>query len=559
MTWSLFLLFASPGFPLCLSALALIPGMRRHLPALLPLAPIPGLTSAVLIPSDISASLPRTFLGAGLMLDDFSRIFLGIAALLWCLAGVYAMRSIRDQGRERFCGFWLATLSGNLLLLVAADAVTFILSFAVLSFAAFGLVIHRGTENARRAARIYLILAVFGETCLLLSFMIAIGEAGSPLIESLRSTISTSQHRNLIISLMLAGFGLKAGVVPLHTWLPLAHPEAPAPASAVLSGAIVKAGIFGLARFLPLDTDLTGWGMVLVWLGLFTAYYAVVVGVPQTRPKTVLAYSTISQMGLLLAVLGSGLASHTPALVLGAIGLHAAHHSLAKGALFMSVENFGSADSSKNRAIYLATMFVALSIAGFPLTGGALAKLAIKEPVGGGVVGVLIAISAIGTTLLMFRFLKLVQRQTGHSTRRSTLFPFITCVIAAFLLPWFLVTEVPQLSIAYALNLENLWSGLWPIMVAAAVMMIMTYFSERLIVHIPEGDIIVLFERIWNRICDISLIINRLDKRDLFLSYSQASFGSFTGEKIDTLLSQWAISGTILLLIAAFMFSIIFF
>ena len=88
------------------------------------------------------------------------------------------------------------------------------------------------------------------------------------------------------------------GLVPLHVWLPLAHPAAPMPASAVLSGAIIKAGVIGLIRFLPFDGALPDWGAVLTAVGLLTAFYGVAVGITQANPKTVLAYSSVSQMGL---------------------------------------------------------------------------------------------------------------------------------------------------------------------------------------------------------------------------------------------------------------------
>ena len=106
---------------------------------------------------------------------------------------------------------------------------------------------------------------------------------------------------------LILGFGLKMGLVPLHVWMPLAHPVAPIPASAVLSGIIVKAGVIGLIRFLPLEVPSPDWGMALVGLGLLTAFYGVLVGLTQPHAKTILAYSTVSQMGVVAAVLGAGM------------------------------------------------------------------------------------------------------------------------------------------------------------------------------------------------------------------------------------------------------------
>ena len=104
----------------------------------------------------------------------------------------------------------------------------------------------------------------------------------------------------------IVGFALKIGLVPLHVWMPLAYTAAPIPAAAVLSGAAVKAGVIGLIRFLPLGAAMPGWGEALVALGFFSAFYGVAVGITQANPKTVLAYSSVSQMGVIAAVLGMG-------------------------------------------------------------------------------------------------------------------------------------------------------------------------------------------------------------------------------------------------------------
>ena len=138
------------------------------------------------------------------------------------------------------------------------------------------------------------------------------------------------------LALLILGFGLKIGLVPLHVWMPLAYTAAPIPAAAVLSGAAVKAGVIGLIRFLPLRAALPGWGEALAALGLFSAFYGVAVGITQHNPKTVLAYSSVSQMGLIAAVLGMGLAAGDKASALAA-AFYAAHHVLVKGALFLAV------------------------------------------------------------------------------------------------------------------------------------------------------------------------------------------------------------------------------
>jgi hydrogenase-4 component B len=495
VSWHNILLYAAPGFPVALTVMVLVPSAREALFRLLPVAPLPALAAALLLPEGVADPFPRTLLGAGMLLGETGRIFLGVGAFLWSMAGAYALFSIRE-GRGRFAGFWLATLSGNMLLFVAADVVSFYLAFAILSLAAFGLIVHEGSAEARRAGRVYLVLAVFGETCLLLGFLIGADAAGSILIADVRAAMGASPHRDLAIGLLVAGFGLKAGLMPLHVWLPLAHPAAPVPASAVLSGAIVKAGIFGLLTFLPLDADLPNWSAALVILGLATAYCGVIFGVVQSRPKTVLAYSTLSQMGLVVVVIGSGFGSPGTGLVLAAATLYGAHHGLAKGALFLSTGLIAKSGGRSRRPLVLLAGLAALAIAGLPLTGGALAKLAIKGPMGEGLATLLITLSAVGTTLLMLRFLQLLRRAPliSEPPPLGLLVPILACLAAALVLPWILFPSLSGLTIAYALNPANLWGALWPILVGAAAMAGVLRLARRG-VAIPEGDLVVPMER----------------------------------------------------------------
>src|SRR5277367_4082030 len=144
-----------------------------------------------------------------------------------------------------------------------------------------------------------------------------------------------SLSRDASLALLILGFGLKIGLVPGHVWMPLAYPAAPTPAAAVLSGAAVKAGVIGLIRFLPLGVPMPAWGEALAAVGMFSAFYGVVVGITQDNPRTILAYSSVSQMGLLAAVLGMGWAAGDDASAGLGASFSAAHHILVKGGLFL--------------------------------------------------------------------------------------------------------------------------------------------------------------------------------------------------------------------------------
>jgi formate hydrogenlyase subunit 3/multisubunit Na+/H+ antiporter MnhD subunit len=133
----------------------------------------------------------------------------------------------------------------------------------------------------------------------------------------------------------------------MHGWMPLAYTAAPIPAAAVLSGAAVKAGVIGLIRFLPFEAALPGWGDALVVFGFVSAFYGVAIGITQRNPKAVLAYSSISQMGVIAVVLGMGLAAADKGAALDA-AFYAAHHVLVKSALFLAI-GVVAATSSRRR------------------------------------------------------------------------------------------------------------------------------------------------------------------------------------------------------------------
>jgi hydrogenase-4 component B len=446
------LLVLALATPLALALLAPLLARPTHL---LPWAAVPGLGAALLAPQDAAIELPVPVLGLSVTLDRIGAIFLGFGSLLWLLAGAYARGYLTGSQRlASFSVFWLTTLAGTLGTFVAADVVTFYLSFSVMSLAAYGLIIHDRTASARRAGRVYIIMAVFGETSLLAAIMLAATHADSLLIADIRANLATSPWSDYILAGLLIGFGIKAGLVPLHVWLPLAHPEAPTPASAVLSGVIVKAGIIGLIRLLPMDAA-SAWGDALIILGLATTYYGILAGLAQANAKAILAYSTLSQMGLVVAVLGSGIGELDAARSLDAAALYATHHGLAKGALFLSVGIAAASGARPLRPFMVVTALTALAIAGLPLSGGALAKLAIKEPLGHGSAAMLVTLSAVGTAMLMLRFFAVMAQQNRQRVERAAPYhlaiPWAGMVAAAVVVPWMLFSQLSGQAPALAL------------------------------------------------------------------------------------------------------------
>lgn len=170
---------------------------------------------------------------------------------------------------------------------------------ALLSVGTTGLVLYEGTPRAYRAGAIYIGMALLAESLVLVGMVLVVISApgNSLLIAAAPAAIDASPWRDAIFVLLIAGFGIKAGLVPLHFWIPLAHGAAPVPASALLSGAVVKASVIGLIRFMPIETAPWAVGAMVAMIGLLGALYAVLIGITQSHPKTVLAYSSVSQMG----------------------------------------------------------------------------------------------------------------------------------------------------------------------------------------------------------------------------------------------------------------------
>jgi formate hydrogenlyase subunit 3/multisubunit Na+/H+ antiporter MnhD subunit len=291
------LIVATLATPLVLLLACLSRRLRESMPALLVLAPLPGLAAAILVIGGTPLTFDQPQLRINMALDVQGAILLGVAALLWSAAGAYAFVDLRGKANSaRFAVCWLLTLTGSLGVFIAADLPGFYLFFALVSLPAYGLIVHDDDDGAaRRAGGVYMAFTVLGEAFLLMGFVaLAAGEPnGSVQIHDVVAAVPQSRWRDAALGFTVAGFALKIGTVPAHGWMPLTYTAAPIPAASVLSGAAVKAGVIGLIRFLPLDTAMPGAGETLVALGFFSAFYGVAVGITQANPKTVLAYSSI--------------------------------------------------------------------------------------------------------------------------------------------------------------------------------------------------------------------------------------------------------------------------
>jgi formate hydrogenlyase subunit 3/multisubunit Na+/H+ antiporter MnhD subunit len=282
-------------------------------------------------------------------IDALSAFFLLPVLALSCLAAIYGFDYMRSHRRQGNLGgawfFYNLFVAGMILVLLARTTVLFLVAWEVMSVAAFALVaFEHEKEEVRRAGWIYLIAAHLGVAALLAAFLLLGARAGSldfAAFEHLDAL--TPSLANLVFVLALLGFGMKAGLVPLHVWLPEAHPAAPSHVSALMSGVMIKMGIYGLLRCASfLGDPAAWWGICLAVLGLFSGLVGISLAVSQRDLKRTLAYSSIENIGLIIFSLGLGLwgmSQHqTSIAVLGltAALLHVWNHSAMKGLLFLA-------------------------------------------------------------------------------------------------------------------------------------------------------------------------------------------------------------------------------
>jgi formate hydrogenlyase subunit 3/multisubunit Na+/H+ antiporter MnhD subunit len=469
---------------------------------LFPLAALPALALTLYPATEVD--IAWFLVGIRLATDDFASGLLLLAGLLWTAAGFYAKSYLaKDKQLTRFVFFYLFTLSGNMGVFVAADLVSFYFFYTLMTFAAYGLIVHTGNNEAFRAGRIYLTMAIAGEVLLLVTVLISAAQFGDTDLEKLLPALATAENQNLLMGLAFVAFAIKAGVVPLHVWLPLAHPCAPTPASAVLSGIIIKTGFIGWLKFLPFgQVALPEWGGFFFLIGLLSTFFGVLVGLFQHRPKTLLAYSSISQMGLLTVLLSLGL--QMPEywdLIRNVLLLFMVHHGLAKAALFLG---FGVVDRAQSWRYYGLLVLPALSLVGAPLTSGALAKTAFEaslQPAPAQWATVLyhfLTASSIATALLMVRFLYITKPQQIYAKRVTPLL-WSSCLgllAVSITLPWWWgVIFVEVVNNNDLFKLSKLITGLLPLAVAGllatAVWGVWRLLKGPPMVILPQGDILI--------------------------------------------------------------------
>ena len=274
--------------------------------------------------------------------DTMGLIFACVMAFVWTVAGCYSFDYMAHEGKEkRFYALYLITLGLLMGLCFAGSIITFYMFFEGMTLLTMPLVTHSGKKDAVAAGLKYLIYSILGASLVLLGVFVL-----SPYVTSFSfadggvlDAALFAEHRDLVLAfafLMLVGFSAKAGLFPLHGWLPTAHPAAPSPASAVLSGVITKAGVLGVIRlayqFLGAANIRGTWVHVaFMSLTLLTVLMGSLLALKEDHLKKRLAWSSVSQVSYVLF----GISTLHPLGLVGAL-LHVVCHSLVKDTLFMS-------------------------------------------------------------------------------------------------------------------------------------------------------------------------------------------------------------------------------
>ena len=295
-------------------------------------------------PLAVTLPLGLPWLGVHFRIDALAAFFLTVVNLGASAASLFAVGyGTHEKAPLRVLPFYPAFLAGMNLVVLADDAFTFLSAWEFMSLTSWALVMshHREPDNVY-AGYVYLVMASFGTLMLLLAFGMLAGPEGGYAFDAIRAGHPSAGLAGLILVLALFGAGSKAGIVPLHVWLPLAHPAAPSHVSALMSGVMTKVAVYGFVRIV---FDLLGppdwwWSMVVLALGGITAVMGVLYALMQHDLKRLLAYHTVENIGIIFIGLGLSLAfksygmAFAAALALTAALLHVFNHSVFKSLLF---------------------------------------------------------------------------------------------------------------------------------------------------------------------------------------------------------------------------------
>ena len=392
------------------------------------------ITAGIYLLSGETTLLKVAFVGRYMLaIDAWNSVFLCITGLAGVLTSIfavdYALAYVGKRLRE-LSGLWNLFLLSMVLVLVAQSAVSFLVSWEVMAIVSFLLVNHDSEKRETwQAAYQYLVMTHIGTAAIMIAFFIVgSGSDGLNFSELNNSQLETTA-RNLAFTAAFLGFALKAGLVPLHVWLPNAHPAAPSHVSALMSGVMLKVAVYGFGRFIfdflgPVDF---WWGALVLVVGLLSAFFGALYAQMEKDIKRILAYSSVENMGIVFATIGAGMllltTSHKEYAVIGftAAIVHSFNHSIMKSLMFMVAGAVNHAVDDKNIEKMGGLAKLMPWTAGCALTGSlALAALPLTN-------------GFIGEWLMFHSFAFLAQADAGTGVRLLAALAFILSGLASAL------------------------------------------------------------------------------------------------------------------------------
>ena len=337
--------------------------------------------------------------------DGFRLIYSGMAVFMWAMCALLSPEYFKTyKNRGRYYAFFAITLIALIGVFLSADLFTTFIFFEIMSLTSYVWVAQDEKEKSLRAAATYLGVAVIGGLVMLMGLFMLYDLTGTLSVTGINEAINDlkasgvyeeallNRKLRIIGALIFTGFAAKAGVYPLHIWLPKAHPVAPAPASALLSGILTKSGVFGvlIVTLYMMEED-QGWSKAMLVLGLITMLLGAILALFSTDLKRTLACSSMSQIGFIMTGIGMGsmLGEHGQIALRGTF-LHMLNHSMIKLVLFLAAGvvyfNLHELDLNRIRGFgrnknFLKIVFLigACSIAGIPMFSGYVSKTLLHE------------------------------------------------------------------------------------------------------------------------------------------------------------------------------------
>ena len=490
-------------------------------------------------------------------LDGFRMLYGCVATFMWMMAAILSREYLtHHKNRNRYYLFLLWTLGATMGVFLSANLYTTFIFFEIMSFTSYVWVAQEENRPALRAADTYLAVAVFGGLVMLMGIFLLNRMLGTLVIEDLSRVAPCFENKGLLYvagGCLLVGFGAKAGAFPLHIWLPKAHPVAPAPASALLSGILTKTGVYGV---LILSCNLflhdNAWGSLILALGVITMFGGAILAVFSVDLKRTLACSSMSQIGFILVGIGmQGFLREENALAVHGTLLHMVNHSLIKLVLFLAAGviymNAHTLDLNELRGFgrkkpLLAVIFLvgALAIGGIPLFGGYISKTLIHESIleyGGEAwmraVEYLFLLSGGLTVAYMTKLFSAVfiernadeRRQQEYDDKRAYMSPasifalggsaiilFVWGLLPHFTMDWtaelaqgFMGLEETRHSVAY-FSLSNLRGALISIVIGVLVYALVI---RKLLMKREDGAQVKVYVNAWPKWLDLENLVYR--------------------------------------------------